>query len=247
MRTLWFVIPAAGRVAMTRLCLKHLRHTCDHLRTHGVEASAVVVADDENLDVAWEFGFHTVDRENTFLSKKYNDGIQMACDPAHNPRPADYAVPLGSDDWVDWRIFLDLPSQDTVMGFKRLSVVRPDGLELSSHQLNNLGGCGIRIYPRDIVAARAFRPGDEDRYRGCDTSIMVNLHKTIDNLKVVHADIDPLQIVDWKSPDTQLTPFEKFRAHKKLGSGDPFQLLQDRYPAALLAEMRDHYTVPVAA
>ena len=68
-----------------------------------------MIADDENLDTAAELGFATVRRDNRFLARKYNDGIQLALDPSVNPRPADYAVPFGSDDWVDHRIFHRLP------------------------------------------------------------------------------------------------------------------------------------------
>lgn len=249
-KTLWFVVPAAGRVELASICLRHLRETCDHLATEGIDASAVVIADDENLVTAWELDFHTVERSNFFLSRKYNDGFDLAFNPKHNPRPVDYVVPIGSDDWVDWRLFTRLPPQDTIVGFQRLAVVREDGMEITSRQLNNVGGCGIRIYPREIVAQRWFRPADEDRRRGCDTSIITNLHLTIPNLRVVHPVINPLQIVDWKSRDVQITPYEKLRAHRSLGSGDPFVELQGRYSASLLEEMREHYArrvVPAAA
>lgn len=248
MPSLWFVCPAAGRVELARICLRHLRHTCDQLTAHGVQASAVVVADDENLETAWDFGFHTVKRDNTFLSKKYNDGIELACNPKHNPRPVDYVVPIGSDDWVDWRLFIDLPPPDTVVGFQRLAIVREDGVEMISRQLSNVGGCGIRIFPREVMAQRWFRPADEDRRRMCDTSILTNLYQAIPDLKVIHPVIDPVQIVDWKSGDTQLTPFKRLRAFRQIGAGDPFEQLRNLYPHQLLAEMRNHYArVAVAA
>ena len=54
-----------------------------------------MIAEDENLDTAEELGFGTIRRDNRFLARKYNDGLQLACDPSVNPRPADYAVPMG--------------------------------------------------------------------------------------------------------------------------------------------------------
>ena len=79
---------------LTAICLRQLRRTCDSLAENGVQATAVVIADDENLDTARELGFGTVDRDNRFISRRFNDGIQLACDPEFNPRPADYVVPL---------------------------------------------------------------------------------------------------------------------------------------------------------
>src|SRR5262245_12518868 len=99
MKTLWFVCPAHGRPDLTRVCLTQLRRTCDELARHEIEATCVVVADDDNLRTAESLGFATVERNNRFLARKFNDGIQLACDPDVNSRPADYAVPVGSDDW----------------------------------------------------------------------------------------------------------------------------------------------------
>ena len=52
--SLWFCVPAHGRYELTRICLEQLRRTCDALP---YEATAVVIADDENLHTAYELGF----------------------------------------------------------------------------------------------------------------------------------------------------------------------------------------------
>lgn len=242
MASLMFVVPAHGRAQLARICLKHLRHTCDQLAEHKIKASAVVIADDENLDTARELGFATVERDNIFVSQKFNDGIQLACDPAHNPEPADFVVPCGSDDWVDWRIFLSLPKPNIVRCFQRLSFVREDGLEMTSRHLRNIGGCGIRVYPRQVIEQRWFRPADEDRKRACDTSILTNIRRQIPRLVVQHVVTDPRQIVDWKSPSTQLNPYEALRMHQPMfPASDPFTQLRNVYPAEYLDLMRDHY------
>jgi hypothetical protein len=313
MPSLWFIVPAHGRAQLARICLRQLRRTCDALTENGINATAVVIADDENLDTARELGFGTVERDNVSTSRKYNDGFQLAFDPyfqaevsecgvyrvldkrayrGHEqgeefvsrldsraeyravqrgsiacigtvvPRvpeftypdgwemvPADYAVPCGSDDWVDWRLFTDLPAEDTVVGFQRLSFVRPDGREMVQRFVNVKGGCGIRIYPRGIVSVLSFRPADEDRKRACDTSIITNLWKAAQGFKIDHREIDPRQIVDWKSSDVQLNPYESLTFHRTFSNPqDPFEALADIYPAEALAEMAQHYSsLPVAA
>jgi len=257
MASLWFVVPAHGRVELARICLRQLRRTCDSLSENGVEATAVVIAEDENLDTAREFGFGTVERTNYSLGRKFNDGIQLACDPEINPRPADYVVPCGSDDWVDWRLFLDLPV-DAMRGFKRMSFVREDGRELTTSNVKYEGGCGIRIYPRSLVELLDYRPADEDFVRGCDTSILLSLKHAHSaryakilrgpvELAVEHADSDPLQIVDWKSPGQQLNDYAEVARWRSKVGGDPFEMLADVFPAEALEEMQAHYARALVA
>jgi hypothetical protein len=107
--------------------------------------------------------------------------------------------------------------------------------------VNVRGGCGIRIYPRQLMEKLGYRPADEDRYRACDTSIITNLHRSTQH-RVEHRDIDPRQIVDWKSPDLQLNPYESLTFHKIfVQPQEPFEALADLYPVEALTEMREHY------
>lgn len=241
--SLWFVVPAAGRLELSRICLRQLRRTVDELELEGLDAAAVVVADDENLDTARELGFGTIRRDNRFLSRRYNDGIQLATDRDFNPRPADYVVPVGSDDFVDAGLFLELPRPDTVVGYQRISFVREDGRELTARYLDYEGGCGIRIYPRQVLARRGYRPADEDRVRGCDTSILLNL-KRAGLTRVEHRAIDARQIVDWKSPGEQRNSYATVAArHRGSSPVDPFTELEGLFPAEALEEMAAHYGV----
>ena len=242
MPSLWFVVPAAGRVELARICLTQLRRTCDQLEAEGVRASAVVVADDENLDTAHTLGFATVERDNRFLSRRFNDGIQLALDPQHNPHPADYVVPCGSDDWVDHRLFLNLPNAATMVGFPMLSVVREDGRELAVRQVATQGGCGIRIWPRRLLEPLGFRPADEDRRRACDTSILTNVSRHwAGRMRIEHRHLHDHQIVDWKSPVEQLNSYETLSVFRAATVADPFEVLADVYPAEALEQMRALY------
>jgi hypothetical protein len=241
MSSLWFIVPAHGRLDLARICLTQLRRTCDQLEHEGIRASAVVIADDENLDTARDLGFATVERDNRFVSRKFNDGIQLACDRQFNPHPVDYVVPCGSDDWVDWRLFHNLPDSRTMVGFQRMAFVREDGAELTVRRINSEGGCGIRIWPRHLMKATGFRPADEDRPRGCDTSILVNTRRAIPTMRVEHRDLDPLQIVDWKTAGANLNPYGSLNRHRSELQRDPFQVLDGRYPREALRDMQDHY------
>ncbi len=249
MSSLLFVVPVHGRIGLAKICLRQLRRTCDSLLENGVAASAIIVADGQHLSMldpeALAFGW--VRRDNQFLSRRFNDGIQLATDPKFNHAPADYVVPFGSDDWADYRIFLDpLPDRRTVQGFQWMSFVREDGREISSTFLDYDGGSGIRIIPRELVAPLGYRPADEDRERGCDTSILLNLKRRHgDTLEIKHWDAPSQYIVDWKSPGEQLNQYEAVkRLHHMEATEDPFGALATYYPDDALNEMRSYYGVP---
>lgn len=247
MPSLWFVVPVHGRLPLAQICLRQLRRTCDALTAGGVDATAVLVgAEEEAGPLADELGFGVVVRDNRFLSRKYNDGIQLACDPSFNSRPADFVVPFGSDDWADWRLFLDLPDQRTMVGFPNLSFVREDGCELTATRLDYAGGCGIRVWPREVMASLGYRPADEDRVRGCDTSILINLQRAAE-FRVEHRDTDPRQIVDWKTEGGNVNPYATVATRWRGQSlGDPYDALADLYQADALDEMREVYGLVAA-
>ena len=248
MPSLWFVVPVHGRAALTAICLRQLRRTCDALTAEGIEASAVIVGDDENLETASELGFGTVERDNRYVSRKFNDGIQLACDPTFNPRPVDYVVPCGSDDWVDWRLFTHLPARNIIVGFQRMAFVR-DGREITTHFLNYPGGAGIRIYSREVMSRLSYRPADEDRRRACDTSILTNVRRHLRNDVVLeHRHLHDYQIVDWKTQGEQLNEYDAVAQHfRPQDAVDPFEVLCGIYPDEALEEMRAHYTPELVA
>ena len=246
MRSLWFIVPVHQRLGLATVCLKQLRRTCDALYENGIEATAVVISDYQSLrDLGViEMGFATIIRDNEFLSRRFNDGIQLATDPNYNPGPADFVVPCGSDDWVDHRLFLEpLPEPDTIQGFQYMCFVNELGTEISTRFLDYQGGAGIRIIPRQLVAPLGYRPADEDRERGCDTSILRNLKRHHgDHLKVKHFLAPPEWIVDWKTKGAQLNSYHQIaNLHQGEVRRNPFEVLAGFYPDEALEEMEAHY------
>ena len=251
MLCLTFVVPVRGRLSLASICLRQLRRTCDALTEAGIEASAVVVCDPDGHDRDVlrpfdSFGFGEVISRYDFTSWKYNDGIQLATDPSFNDSPADFVVPFGSDDWADHRIFLEpLPGPNEVQGFQHLSLVSEDASEIATTFWNSEGGCGIRIIPRQLLEPLGYRPCDEDRRDGCDTSILCNLkahHGS--SLKVKHMHLHSRQIVDWKSPGAQLHSYRDVTSIRRSEAvPDPFGVLAEFYPVEALEEMQRHYEI----
>jgi hypothetical protein len=249
-KRVWFIVPAHGRVTVARICLGLLALTCDDLRSEGVDASAVVIADDENLQTARDVGFATVRRENKPLGRKWNDGYQLAADPDWNPRPADFVIPFGSDDWIYPELVLrQVSSRGAELRCSRLScVVNENGTKLRRLRVNYAGrldfGDGVRVIPSWLLQVVGYRPAEEDDDRAIDTSVFRRLERMLARPpRVILNEVHPYQIVDWKSNDgVQLNPYEACsQAFGEAAEVDPFEALAPHYPESSLDAMAAVY------
>lgn len=246
MTRIWFVVPVHGREALTRVCLRQLRRTCDALPFY---ATAVVIGEGESLDVAHELGFATVARDNTALGRKFNDGFELATNPEVNPHPADYVVPCGSDDWIDPVIFRRLPGPNTVGVFRQIGVVNEDRTILARKVCTYKTAAGPKIIPRELIAAAGSRPAEEDRRRAIDASTIEGIKRAIGHWpRMLDLDVHPLQIIDWKSHTDQLNSFRMLAGHKPRDvSEDIWADLAEHYPAEAVEEMQALRPMAVAA
>ena len=243
--TLFFCVPAHGRLHIAEVCFRQLARTCVALTAGGIRASAMVAADDENLEIAAGLGFGTVERENAPLGRKWNDLYE-----ASGLAGVDFVVPFGSDDWIDPAAILaaPLPADDEIRCFLRSSVVREDGRRLARLRVSygdgrgGLQGDGIRIIPTTLLASCGFRPAEEDRDRAIDSSVWRTLARSA-KPRYTYFDLHPLQIVDWKSGDGwQLNSYadcQRFREGPELT--DPFEAVAEVFPAGSVDEMREVY------
>lgn len=241
MTSMWFVVPAHGRHTVAEVCLRQLADTCETLTGSGIHASAVVIACDENLDIARSLGFATVERDNQYLGRRLNDGYQL-CGVAG----VDYAVPFGSDDWIDPDLILTapLPGSGEITCFRRAAFVREDGQALAPLRIPYDGGVGVKIIPASLIDAAGRRPAEEDRSRALDASVWRGLCRALGRQpRLLYHDLHPLQIIDWKS-ETQLNSYaDCLRYLNGEESATPFLDLEisGAYPAAAIDEMRSVY------
>lgn len=247
-KSVWFVVPAFGRHDVARVCLRQLRRTCDSL-PGGVSGHAVVVADEPEYEaLAAELGFVYVHRGNYPLGRKWNDGYARACDPELNPEPADWVVPLGSDDWVDpdW-VAGDL-RENAIQCTRRSTIVREDGTRLARLRIPYFGGDGVRVFPRWMLEALGYRPAGEEKGRAIDTSTFGRLEQILgQHPPVRYRDLHPHVVVDWKTARGQLNSYASCQVYRD-GDEDrnPFGTLGRYYPAEALEEMRRVYGAQVA-
>lgn len=240
MKRLFFVVPAYRRYELTQLCLLQLARTCDELEAYGLEATAVVIADDENLGSAEEVGFWTIRQENEPLGRKFNDGIELAC-----REEADYVVPFGSDNWVHPSWFTRLPEGDEVVCHRKCGIVRPDGLLLAYITVSYDGGDGIRIFPAELFRRVGMRPAADYRNRGIDTSIVERLRRFGGWTPTwTYHDVHQLEVVGFQSRDVQLNDYEGLVRHfGKPGAvtKNVWGKLADLYPQSSVDLMEEYF------
>lgn len=237
MKSLWLIIPAWRRYDVTRVSFPQLQDCLETLAiVHGIDANAVVVGDDDNLDLADQYGFDTVRQVNQPLARKWNDGYEYAANQG-----ADFFVPCGTDDWLDPGYLAQLPADTEIRASRWATSIREDGRRLLQFNVDYEGGDGIRIIPRKLLEPCRFRPAEEHRERAIDTSVWRTLQRTTRGFRFVYS-VDPLNIVQFQSVAPQLNQYQALKnrfAHRELDN--PWEILRGRYPDDLVAWAERRY------
>ena len=246
-KTLWFITPAFRRFELTAICLRQRAWVCRELAKVGIDATCVVIANDENLDTARRLGFYTAERQNDLgLGCKFNDGYQYAFDEG-----ADYVAPIGSDTWVDPRSLFpeNLPRRNEIACSHHYTVVHESGDRCLPCWVapDQPSTTVALVFPRQLLKASNGRPCVEHIRSGCDASLI----GALTNEREVgwrYVDLHPLQNVAFQSDETyfgqrvQISSYQNFKTrwHPK-ECPTPFAELRKLYPSRLVREIERFY------
>jgi hypothetical protein len=223
---LYFVTTAYLRYELTEVCLDQRRRVINQLARSGIEAHCVVIADDDNLDIARSFGFDTVERDNEWLGRRFNDGIEHAA-----RQGADWIVPIGSDSWIDPWYFLPLPDPSMTRTSAMYAAVDTDRMATLTVQGRN--GAGPYVIHRDRLPA-SFRPAKDELKRYIDSSTIAGLRDVTWEWVNHH----PLQYIGFRG-EPHLTPYERlWKAWGNAEMKEPWRELSKFYPAELVSRAR---------
>lgn len=224
---LYFVTPAWKRYELSAVCFEQRQRVIDTLAEQGIEARCVVVADDENLDTARSFGFDTVERDNQWLGRKFNDGIEHAA-----RQGAEWIVPIGSDSWVDPAYFLPLPDESVTRTSAMYAAVEVGRMAVLSVE-NPKNPAGPHMIHRSRLPAD-FRPANDYISRYIDSSTL----RGLSGIRWERRDLHPLQYIGFRQPPL-ITPYERLqRAWGVRETSDPWTELAAVYPEALVERAR---------
>jgi glycosyltransferase involved in cell wall biosynthesis len=199
------------------------------LAARGTDIHQLIVADDDNLDIAQQLGCETLERPNDSIGRRFNDGIQHALEHG-----ADWIVYVGSDDWIHPSLLADLPN-DTIVTGRKLTIVNLIDGRAQPLRIRSRAGVIPWIIPASLLRACGGRPISERLKRGLDGSLIRRLGKPTFVFRdpVAHAR------VDFKSR-TNITPYRGLAKHLADGPPvDPWAALTASYPTDLVTLARD--------
>jgi hypothetical protein len=242
MASLWIVTPAHGRLGLTSIVFEQRARLCDELIRRGIDANCVVVACDENLELADEFGFASVERDNEWLGMRFNDGYQAAARLG-----VDYVMPCGSDSFLDPSYFDDLPSQpDSTIKLSRWYSVYPAaGDRRGEIYVKAPIGVSFTI-PTTLLEPFGYRPCENAIKKGCDTSTFrtITRPRRSSDWSLVEREGHPLEIVGFHTnSETQISSYHKLvrRWGVREVTEQPFDALRAVYPTDLVDRVVDYY------
>lgn len=225
---IWFVTPAWKRYELTAVCLEQRSRSIDYLASYGIDAHCVVVADDENLDIARGFGFDTVEQNNNGLGRKWNDGTEYAA-----KQGAEWIVPIGSDSWLDPDYLRDLPRRRFTRTSGLYAVVTADKLA-KCNVTNPRLSAGPYVFHRSLLEASGFRPTDDDNSTNTDHSTLSGIGR--ERIKWEHKDIHPLQYVGFRGEPHMTSYASLVRMWGVSEHDDPWDQLKAHYPKDLVTK-----------
>ena len=231
MTAVWFMSPAWQRFELSAVCFEQRRRSMDVLEAAGIEARCVIVADDENLDIARGLGFDVVEQDNEWLGRKVNDGFEYAF-----KHGADYIVPIGSDSWLDPEFLLPLHSPRVVRTSRFYAPVEIDRLaELS---VTGMNGAGPHVWPRRYLERSGFRPIVAQQInRNLDSSTIRGIASRTP-ITWEWRDLYPLQYVGFRVHPFITAWASLWRRWGIVERPDPWTLLAERYPQDLVDRAR---------
>jgi glycosyltransferase involved in cell wall biosynthesis len=223
---IWFVTPAHGRFELTRICLEQRQHVIEELARHSIHAECVVVADDENLDTARALGMHTVEQNNEWLGRKFNDGIEYAA------KRGEWIVPIGSDSWIDPAYLVPLPDPQATRSAGMYAAVTADRIGYLDVR-NPRNPAGPHMIHRSRLP-ESLRPARDELSRYIDSSTLAGLSSVRWEIRDLH----PLQYIGFRG-QPHITPYDRlYRAWGVRESTDPWTELATVYPPELVDRAR---------
>lgn len=225
------------RFDVTRLALAQRQRLHVELAARGLKAHTLIVADDENLEIAREYGCETLEAPNAPLGAKCNTGLREAA------QQADWVVWIGSDDWIHPDAFAPLLEERESsrlpihVGETVAAVDLPRGV-LQIVAAAKYGAPPWIIDSRLLHAKRQDQPIKPWINRGLDGELVRGIRLARIPFEFVRHHPHDFRCVDFKT-DVNLTPFRGVAKHLGIGDEHPaWEALADWYPADLVDQAR---------
>lgn len=238
MKSILLVTPAWERPELTRIMLEQRLRLTEAVRPLGVRCETVVIADDENLDIAEDLGHKTVGALNV-LGAKFNDGYEYAVE--HN---YDWAFHVNSDQAFDPALIAAIAKAptDRIVTMSHLSAVNATGERFIAYR-NPVRA--MQAFPLKLLR-RNPRPCAEHIMSGCDRSTYEGVARANHGAKEQRVRVGPLETIQFES-EVQMTGWERHVGiARNSGAREwkvPWDLLAQTYGPELIEDMQSFYEV----
>ena len=190
-----------------------------------MRAKQVVIADDDNLEVAKYYGFDTLEMPNRPIGKKVNAGFEYAAKSG-----ADVFAYVGSDDWMHIDLFSPLlVDTRAVIAAPQFTMVDLSRARMTTLRTTSHYGAIPWLIPRAALASCLFRPVEDHLNKGLDYS----LYRRIRKHHWCFWERHPYTLVDFKTQNN-ITPYEWIGQSVGATPEQPLGALREWYPNALV-------------
>lgn len=243
---LLFISPAYERLELSRICFEQRQWAIEKLARAGIEAQSIVVADDDNIEIARSLGHDYFRRDNEWLGRRFNDGYEHAHDEGFT-----HAFPIGSDSWVDPEFIIqayidghfheDANDGLNVVCSRHYSRIDASGTVRRQLWIPVLQGVSY-IVPVKALDECGYRPCQEEIRRGCDGSTWQSVSRRR-GVQVVWSEVHELETTAFESTWPQVTHFSRLAGRFKVHdiTGDIFSGLKKVYPPNLVDDVASLY------
>lgn len=238
-------IPVWKRPEITKLCYDSLVRTYSIAPDWLSFQTVIVASNEDDAELARQYGFDVVMCENSPLGRKFNNGLEHAL----INHDWDYLFQLNSDDILAtdfWQIMTPyLEKKMFFFGVDRVYFYDSQTRDMREFQYSM--GCGIRFIRRDVVEQAGFVENKKGiEFELWDNEINSGLdHNSSDNIveranKMQHMVRDkklkrPV-VVDIKS-ETNIHYFYEFRGANRLDESHRVQVMK-RFPELRMFDER---------
>lgn len=210
---------------VSQLVFHQRRELVSDLASRGVKANCVVIADDENLEIAKHYGFDTLEMQNKPVGRKVNAGFEYAA-----KRGGEVFAFVGSDDWMHLELFSPLfAGTELVISAPQFTLVDLSRARMTKLTTGSHYGAIPWLIPRSALEPCRFRPVDDDLNQGLDYSLFRRIRKH----PWIFWDRHPFALVDFKSQNN-ITPYEWIGRSVGATPEQPLGALREWYPGALV-------------
>jgi hypothetical protein len=200
---------------VTALVLAQRRRLIRELAGRGIDAVSIIVACDDNLTVAAEYGCQTVEAPNLPLGEKCNVGLRAAAPQA------EFVVWVGSDDWIHPDVFDPLletvTARPRIVAGRSMAIVNLESARLQQICSPSKYGAVPWLLDSRLLRTRSTQFVRPDLNRGLDGALMRGLRLTsrVRSGPEFH-DPHAFRCVDFKTREN-ITPYRGLAKH--LGTG----------------------------